>query len=284
MASGCSIIFKEIICNMKSVFIEEKTLDSMWFQLLSELYKNGRVNHIDSGSFAGANRLEFDYAAGTIEHPNMRPLAPIMPEGVPPVTTDKKIEEYFVDYIMDGHNLAENEHYRYATFISGGKYVIPKWKFSLDLNDKNAADLSRDFMKDYLVRVVTDVPNQVEWVIKHYKDKGFGNNHCYIQVGYPESNFAYDIPFKNEAERQTSPCLRGIDTHIKNNKLHLAVVFRSWDLWGGWPVNMGGVTLLGVYMANELGIKMGPLSFSSLKLHCYDFQLEAVRARLNING
>lgn len=263
---------------MKSVFIIEKTLDSMWFQLLSELYNHGRENHIDSGSFAGANRLEFDFVAGTIEHPYTRPLAPIMPEGVPPVTTDDDIEKYFVNYIMDGHNLKGNEHYRYATWISGGQYKLPK----ASGYDLYGVTERGEYKKHDLICPMMDVPNQVEWAIKHYKEKGFGNNHCYIQVGYPESSFAYDIPFTNEAERQTSPCLRGIDTHIKDDKLHLAVVFRSWDLWGGWPENMGGITLLGEYIANELGIKMGPLSFSSLKLHCYDFQLDVVKCRLNI--
>ena len=114
------------------------------------------------------------------------------------------------------------------------------------------------------------------------KKKGHGNNHCYIQVGYPESSFAYDIPYENENERQTSPCLRGIDNHIKDGVLHFAVVFRSWDLYSGFPENMGGIVMLMEYMANELEVKTGPLSFSSLKAHAYDFQIDALKARLNI--
>lgn len=248
----------------KPIFIEEKTIDSMWFKLLYEVYKNGRKNHIDTGSFAGSNRLEFDFVAGTIMYPTTRPLAPIVPEGVPVPTTDDEILKYFTNYIMDGE-LEGNEHYKYATWISGGKYRLPKFK--------------NEFIDDHLW---VYVPNQVEWVIKHYKEKGFGNNHCCIQVGYPESSFAYDILFENEAERQTSPCLRLIDTHIKDNVLHMTVTFRSWDLYAGFPENMGGVTMLGEYIANELGIKMGTLSFSCLKLHCYDSQIKALKARLNI--
>ena len=262
---------------MKSVFVEEKTLDSMWFKLLSEVYKNGRKNHIDYGSFAGANRLEFDFVSGTIEFPTTRPLAPIMPDGVPPVTTDEEIEKYFVNYIMNGE-LSGNEHYKYATFIAGGPYIMPY----IDIDLKTPFGQKSSILPDdgYIVRM--RVPDQVKWLIKHYKNRGFGNNHCYIQVGYPESNFAYDIPWENESERQTSPCLRGIDTHIKDNVLHMAVIFRSWDLFAGWPENMGGITMLGEYIANELDIKMGPLSFTCLKLHCYDYQLDAVKARLNV--
>jgi len=259
---------------VESVFIKEKTLDSMWFALLSELYKKGRKNKIDAGSYAGATRLEFDFAAGTIEYPTTRPLAPIMPEGVPPVTTDDVIQEYFVNYLMDGQNLAENEHYRYATWIAGGDYKLPY----IDIQNLTAN------MPWKSTLCVVNVPNQVQWLIDHYKEKGFGNNHCYIQVGYPESNYAYNIPYETEADRQTSPCLRGIDTHIKDGKLHMACVFRSWDLYAGFPENMGGLTLLLEYISNELGIRPGPLSFSSLKLHCYDFELEAVKERLKIVG
>lgn len=257
---------------MKSVFVEEKTLDSMWFKLLSECYLHGRKNPIDYGSYAGASRLEFDFAAGTIYYPTTRPLAPIMPEGVPPPTTDEEIEKYFTNYLMDGHNLKGNEHYRYATWISGGQYKIPKMNYFIGAAGRGWVNES----------MTTNVPNQLDWIIGHYKEKGFGNNHCYITVGYPESSFAYDIPFKDESDRQTSPCLRGIDTHIKDGRLHMSAVFRSWDLYGGFPENMGGITMLMEYMANELDIKTGPLSFSCLKLHCYDFQIDAVKARLHI--
>jgi len=257
---------------MGPVFIEAKNLDDCYFQLLSKIYKHGRKNHIDVGSFAGSDRLEFDFCSGFIKYPTTRPLAPIFPDGVPPVTTDEAIQEYFVNYLMDGINLSGNEHYRYATWLTGGKYRLPKAKFSL----------GTDYVFEGNLDVWMYVPNQVAWVIKHYKEKGFGNNHCCIQIGNPESIFAYDIPFENEAERQTSPCLRVIDTHIKDGKLHLSVVFRSWDLYSGLPENLGGITMLGELIANELGIEMGPLSFSCLKLHLYNFQLEAVRTRLNI--
>jgi thymidylate synthase len=254
---------------MKPVFIEEKTLDSMWFSLLSEVDQHGRINEITAGSFEGSKRLEFDYASGVIQYPTIRPLAPIMPEGVPPVTTDEDIEKYFINYIMDGKNLTLNEHYRYATWITGGKYKMP----SIDTEWFGGNR-----------QVIINVPDQVQWCIDHYKNKGFGNNHCYIQVGYPESNSAYDQPYENEAERGTSPCLRGIDTKIVEengvHKLLFHTYFRSWDLYGAWPENMGGITMLMEYMANELDVGIGFLSFSSLKLHCYDFQLEAVKSRL----
>jgi thymidylate synthase len=128
--------------------------------------------------------------------------------------------------------------------------------------------------------VILSVPNQLQWCIDHYKKKGFGNNHCTLNIGYPESNLAYDQPYKNETDRGTSPCLRLIDTSIKDNKLCFHTVFRSWDLYGAWPVNMGGMVMLMEYMSEELGVEIGSLSFSSLKLHCYDFQISSLKQRL----
>ena len=260
----------------KSVFIEEMTIDSMWFKLLYEIYHKGRINKIDSGSFAGSNRLEFDYVAGTIRHPTTRPIAPIMPEGVPPVTTDEDIEKYFINYIMNGE-LENNDHYKYATWISGGEYKLPQ------VSGKQIRGTDgKELLYEDIYNLTINVPNQLQWCINHYKEKGFGNNHCAIQIGYPESCFAYDMPYKDEFDRQTSPCLRLIDTHIKNNKLHFAVVFRSWDLYAAFPENIGGLTMLMEYMANELEIEVGTLSFSCLKLHAYSHAVEALKARIGV--
>jgi len=265
---------------LKSCFVEGTTLDDVWFRLLLECYNHGRVNHITDGSFAGANRLEFDYVAGTIYHPTTRPLAPIMPSNTPPVTTDEKIEEYFINYLMDGKNLEGNEHYRYATWVTGGEYMLPH--SIIDMWDGDEYLFGNG---DGDWQVMMTVPNQLQWCMDHYKKKGFGNNHACIQVGYPESSYAYDIPWETEADRQTSPCLRLIDTHIKKDegwKLCFHVVFRSWDLFAGWPENMGGITMLMEHMAGELGVEVGTLSFSSLKCHTYDFALEPLKLRLGV--
>ena len=251
---------------IEPVFIKATTLDDVYFKLLSELYKYGREIPVDEGSYKGSTRLEFDYVSGFIKYPTVRPLAPITPEGVDPVTTDEKIEEYFLDYLMNT-KLGENEHYKYSTWIAGGEYKIPAlslpcWK------RKN----------EYWVIA----PDQLQWCIDHYREKGFGNNHCYIQVGYPESNYAYDMPYESEADRGTSPCLRGIDTKIIDNKLCFHVYFRSWDLYSAFPQNMGGITLLLEYMAEMLEIEVGILFFSSLKLHCYKHAIIPMKRRSNI--
>lgn len=302
----------------KPVFINATTLGDCWFQLLQGLYDNGRKYLITDGSYKGINRLVFDDVGGFISYPHERPLAPIMPEGsnLPAPTTDHDIEMYFADYLMNS-KIQDNEDYKYATFIVGGKYIVP---------NGIQCSVNHPFYDKIKINDKITTPNQLEWIIKHFKEKGFGNEHCYLTVGYPESNFAYDIPFKNEQERKTSPCLRGLDfriieeklfcclkcnkeyteeehrkihekqlhhinwncdcfqegfTIIEKSYLHTKVIYRSWDLWGGWPTNMGGFTLLNEYVANELEIEPGPLSFTCKSLHCYDFQLDVLKMRLN---
>lgn len=295
------------------VYIKGTTLGDTWFQLLSALYENGRKYLITKGSYEGAYRLAFDDVSGFIEYPHERPLAPLMPEGssLPPPTDENTINEYFANYLMDG-NIKDNEDYKYATFITGGEYEIPQFEW----NDPSVAYNS---CLDKGSKVL--VPNQVEWIINHFKKYGYGTEHCFMNIGYPESNFAYDIPYTNEQERKTSPCLRGLGFRIieqefyeckecnfrwkedelftTNGRNHLCpndrnihfnilkinylltkVIYRSWDLFGGWPTNMGGFTLLNEYMASELNIEPGPLTFSCPSLHCYDFQLDVVKMRL----
>lgn len=193
-------------------FVNATDLNDAWFSLLYALRKGGRRNPIDKGSFEGKEvvRYEFDKAAGFIKYPTIRPLAPIMPQGSDPITTDEVIEKYFQDYFMNGKIESKNEHYKYATWINGGEYKMPY--FDVKIVGKNHSIRYKSDGNE----MIMNVPSQVDWIISHYQNSGFHNNHCYMQVGYPESSFAYDVPYDNPNERQTSPCLRGIDTKIVN--------------------------------------------------------------------
>lgn len=236
-------------------FIEATNLNDAYFSLIWDVWHKGRKYLITNGSFEGKIRLEFDYAAGFIKYPHTKPLAPIMPEGIPPVTTEEKLNEYFANYLMDP-TLAKNEHYKYASWLNGLDH------FSEEFRGNNETAL--------------------EWVIRHFKEKGYGNNHCYINIGNVDSGFNYDIPYSDEDGRRTSPCFRGIDFKIKDKQLITSVIFRSWDLYAGFPENMGGITLLNEYIADQLDdVEPGPLAFSSAGLHLYDYQIEPVMAILH---
>jgi len=59
---------------------------------------------------------------------------------------------------------------------------------------------------------------QIEEVIRMYKEDGYNTNQAYMTVGEPDCIYMKD-----------PPCLRGIDTRIKDGKLHFFVYFRCID-------------------------------------------------------
>ena len=258
------------------ITVHGRDLDDTWFLLLEYLFKFGREYKIDEGSYAGQKRLTFDFVSGFINHPHTRPMAPQVPESssLPPPTTDDEIEQYFANYLMNSE-LAENEEYKYGTWIVGGIYQLPKAELYIYDDPTEKSEVVWED-SPYIA-----VPNQVQWIIDHFNQKGHGNAHCYLTLGYPESNFAYDIPYNDETERRTSPCLRGLDFKVIEGCLLTHVIYRSWDLVNGFPTNMGGIALLNQYVAEHIGANPGPLSFSCKDLHAYSHAWDYVKARLN---
>jgi thymidylate synthase len=111
---------------------------------------------------------------------------------------------------------------------------------------------------------------QISESIRMYKEDGHGTNQAYMTVGDPAAIFLND-----------PPCLRGIDTRVRYGKLHFIVYFRSWDLWNGFPANLGAIQLLKEYMAAEIGVEDGEIIVSSKGLHLYDYVWELARLRCN---
>jgi len=110
--------------------------------------------------------------------------------------------------------------------------------------------------------------SQITEVIRMYKDDGYGTNQAYMTVGDPVSIFLED-----------PPCLRGIDTRIRDDKLHFVIYFRSWDLWNGFPANLGAIQLLKEYMASSIGVEDGQIIASSKGLHLYDYVWDLAKLR-----
>jgi len=107
---------------------------------------------------------------------------------------------------------------------------------------------------------------QIPQVIKMYKEDGYNTNQAFMAVGDAES-IKLDDP----------PCLRAIDTRIRDNRLHFFAYFRSWDLWAGFPSNLAAIQLLKEYMASEIGVDDGELIASSKGLHLYEYAWELAR-------
>lgn len=102
--------------------------------------------------------------------------------------------------------------------------------------------------------------NQLEEVIAKLQKSKETNQTC-IEVAKP-SDMNLDDP----------PCLRLIDVRVRYGAVHFFIYFRSWDLYSGLPVNLGGLQILKEHIAKNLDLQDGTLNAWSKGLHLYDFQ------------
>ena len=253
-------IFKDIIiedqCELKGllkpVFIDALDLDDAWFQCLSVILEKGHIYTITKGSYEGQKRLEFDFVVVRVKKPGHQ-IIPIIPEGMSiPAPTDMDYIQRYLSYLLTGTK-TETEDYTY-----GERLVEPKVKIKQNIDGK-------EMVKEMPLHV-----NQIEEVIKIYKEKGFGTNQAIMEIGMPS-----DIKLADP------PCLRLIDTRVRYGKLHFILYFRSWDLWGGFPSNLGGLQLVKQYMAEEIGVDDGEIIAVSKGLHLYGYAWDLAKIRTN---
>ncbi len=107
---------------------------------------------------------------------------------------------------------------------------------------------------------------QIAEVIRMYKEDGYNTNQAFMAVGDSQSIFLSD-----------PPCLRMIDTRIRDNRLKFVVYFRSWDLWAGFPSNLAAIQLLKEYMSSEIGVGDGEIVALSKGMHLYQYSWELAK-------
>lgn len=265
---------------MKHEFIEANTLEDAWFLTLYRMIDEGRVFKIDRGSFAGQKRLEFDYVTIQIKNPSKGNLIPKIPESynIDNPVVDGYCEEYSQKYLM-GHELADNESYTYGQRITRYPINHPIEYFK---NDENKDIIIQDIdglmdlgiIEKSLLGAKGDPGkepiyeygyflNQIELINWLYNTKGHRNNQTVLQIAHPIDMLLQD-----------PPCLRQIQVRIQDGKLHFFVYFRSWDLWNGFPANLGGIQILKQYMAEMIGVEDGEIIASSGGLHIYDYAFD----------
>jgi thymidylate synthase len=113
---------------------------------------------------------------------------------------------------------------------------------------------------------------QIAEVIRMYREDGHNTNQAFMAVGDPQSIYLTD-----------PPCLRMIDTRIRDGRLSFVVYFRSWDLWAGFPSNLAAIQLLKEYMASEIGVDDGEITAMSKGLHVYEYCWEIARVAARIS-
>ncbi len=227
-------------------FLKAKTISDAWFQLIYNIFDFSYNQVIQRGSFEKEQyRLQYPGLAVFIEHPS-QDMVPVIPPalGIPAPTTMEYIEDYFTNYLMNPEP-SQNETYRYSSRLH---YPMPKGG------------------------------TQLERVIEMLEETPL-TNQAVIEIATPED---FDICYGKDGNLDP-PCLRLLDfkTIPEGGSLVLTLTcyFRSWDLWAGFPSNLGGVELLKQYVAEETGLKNGPIYAYSSGAHIYGYQEELARLR-----
>lgn len=236
------------------VYLEAFDVDDAWFQCLNAILEKGHVYTITRGSYEGQRRLEFDFVVVKIKNPGHQ-IIPIIPEGMSiPAPTDMDYVQGYLSYLLTGTK-TKTEDYTY-----GERLVDAKVKVNSESDSEKYKEIPLNV-------------NQVDEVIKIYKSQGHGTNQAIMEIGMP-----------SDIKLQDPPCLRLIDTRIRYGKLHFVLYFRSWDLWGGFPSNLGGLQLVKEYMASEIGVKDGEIIAVSKGLHLYEYSWELAKMRTMKNN
>lgn len=231
-------------------FVKAKTISDAWFQLIYNLFDNAYTQKIQKGSFEDEQyRLQYSGIAVYIEHPYYDMVPTIPPGlGIPAPTTKEYIEDYFVNYLMNPE-LSENETYRYSSRIH---YRMPK----------GGTQLER------VIEILRETPL---------------TNQAVIEIATPDD---LDICYGNDGKLDP-PCLRLLDFKVippaadldAEPVLTVSAYFRSWDLWAGFPTNLGGIELLKQFVAGETALRNGPMYAYSAGAHIYGYQEEIARLR-----
>ncbi|MFH1066215.1 MAG: thymidylate synthase [Nanoarchaeota archaeon] len=240
---------------LNSVSIDATNISDAWHQAIYAIFKHGSEYAVQKGSFAGEDtRLEFDSVSIRIRNPGERPLVPIIDvAGIPPPSDMEAVDNY-ISYLLTDI-VQENETYTYGERINNPKLRVIK--------------------DEKIGNIMSMECNPLEMVIEEYRKGNFGQNQLTMEIGMP-----------SDLQISDPPCLRLIDTKARFDKsvgkykLHFFLYFRSWDLWGGLPLNLAGLQTMKEHMVNCIDrddLIDGEIHAFSKGLHIYGNALEYAR-------
>lgn len=235
----------------KPFYVEAVDLPDAWFQCIYNLFEHGNKYTVQQGSWVGETRLEYPFITILIKKPYSEPydsMLPVIPEGlnIPNPVEPGYIEQY-MPYLMTSE-IDKNEQYTYGSRLND---YIEGYKHKGGKND--ILQVYSKGQVEHFVRVLKETPN---------------TNQAVLQIARPEDCILDD-----------PPCLRQIHAKIINDRLVFYPYFRSNDLWAGFPANLAGLAVLQKYMADEIGVDIGDMIYSSSGLHIYGYTEEIAKIR-----
>jgi len=157
--------------------------------------------------------------------------------------------------------------------------MLPQIPVSLNIPNP----VADGYIEQYLPYIMTDV-------VEPGEDYSYGNR-IYEQINYwikilkktPNTNQAVlQVAQPSDFKLKDPPCLRMITVKIIDNELRFNLAWRSWELWSAFSANLAAIAVLQKYMADEIGVKCGPMIAASDGLHLYGYIEEIAKLRVGL--
>lgn len=115
-----------------------------------------------------------------------------------------------------------------------------------------------------------DYANQIQFVIDELRRNPYSRR-AIIDIRDNSQDMYSDDP----------ACLQNIQFLIRDNKLHMKVLFRSNDACKAAFMNAFALIMLQKYISDELGIEVGTYTHRANSFHCYERDFEMLNGYCN---
>jgi thymidylate synthase len=146
--------------------------------------------------------------------------------------------------------------------------------------------LNPDIPGQELYTYGTRICEQIDTIINNFKTQGYNQAKCCIEVASPQDTI----------RNKSMPCMRLINICVRFApvdqvyRMQFFVFFRVWDLWGGFPVNVGGLQLLKEWLIEQIKdynktdypLEDGEILVASPELNLREYAFEMSKAYLSL--
>lgn len=224
------------------------SIENVWRRVLKDIYEKGHIHHKDD-----AEIKEILNISAFIDNPVIYAVPAVIKGSLSRVDFIKGIRLGYYD--IDGYNIKSDALADYVESIDD------KDKIYLDWEDEN------DFIYTYPERlkaigVMTKYDlvcdeNQIEYMIERLKEN-IGSNRAVATL--------YNIGL--DKYQDDIPCLNWMQALVRDDRLYLAVMFRSNDIYNAFPSNMFFLMNIGMYITESLQKQYSNLIFSGIYYNC----------------
>ena len=250
------------------LIVRGNTIPNTWIEIMHNIFRHGRDNLMDANTDRWVK--EINNLVAVIHNPQSLDLS-VNPFLVP--MTKEKIDAYVKEVLSP--ELPEGKAYTYGNKLRA--------YFHSNLNEVKELVNSSGF-KDFEFGKGPHLDQNVK-----YTDNGCEIDQIQDMVDalhrnlYSKSAVAITWHVQDELMRKhkSSPCMVLLQAIVQDEKLNLAVFFRSHDMVQGWPENAYGCAAIQKHIADGLKIDTGILTIISGSAQIYKTYYKQVEEMLN---